>query len=70
MTNNTINVPIWEKLNLTVNEAAELSNIGINKIYDMVNNPMCPFVLHVGSKRLIKRKPFERYLENALEIGA
>ena len=30
MTNNTINVPIWEKLNLTVNEAAELSNIGIN----------------------------------------
>ena len=70
MTNNTINVPIWEKLNLTVNEAAELSNIGINKIYDMVNNPMCPFVLNVGSKRLIKRKPFERYLEDALEIGA
>ena len=69
MTNN-INVPIWEKLNLTVNEAAELSNIGINRIYAMIKDPMCPFVLHVNSKRLIKRKPFERYLENALEIGA
>lgn len=67
---NKINVPVWEKINLTVNEAAELSNIGICKIYDMIKNPECNFVLHVGTKQLIKRKLFEKYLENALEIGA
>ena len=61
-------VPIWEKLNLTSREAAVYSNIGINKIDSMLNNPMCSFVLHVGKKRLVKRKEFERYLERTLEI--
>lgn len=69
MTNEN-NVPVWEKINLTVNEAAELSNIGICAIRDMLKMPGCDFVLHVGKKQLIKRKPFERYLENALEISA
>lgn len=49
-------VPIWEKLNLTINEAAEYSNIGINRLAEMVNDPMCPFVLHVGRKKLIKER--------------
>ena len=69
MTNN-INVPVWEKINLTIEEAAKLSNIGICSIRDMLKTPGCNFVLHVGKKQLIKRKPFERYLENALEISA
>lgn len=66
---NAINeVPIWEKINLTVKEAAEYSNIGINKIDNMLNNPMCTFVLYVGKKRLVKRKEFEKYLEKNIEI--
>lgn len=64
----TIGVPIWEKINLTVKEAAEYSNIGINKIDNILNNPMCTFVLHVGKKRLVKRKEFEKYLEKNIEI--
>ena len=64
----TSGVPIWEKINLTVKEAAEYSNIGINKIDDMLNSPMCTFVLHVGKKRLVKRKEFEKYLEKNMEI--
>lgn len=64
----TSGVPIWEKVNLTVKEAAEYSNIGINKIENMLNNPMCTFVLHVGKRRLVKRKEFEKYLENNIEI--
>ena len=67
---NNASIPIWKKANLTISEAAEYSNIGINKIYDLVNNPLCPFVLHVGNKRLVKRRLFETYLENTLEIGA
>lgn len=62
-------VPIWEKVTLTIDEAAEYSNIGINRINDMLNNPSCPFVLFVGKgKRLVKRKEFERYLEKTDSI--
>ena len=68
LSNTMKEVPIWEKLNLTVKEAAEYSNIGINKIDNMLNNPMCTFVLHVGKKRLVKRKEFEKYLEKSIEI--
>lgn len=62
-------VPIWEKVTLTVEEAAEYSNIGINKISNMLNEPSCPFALFVGKgKRLIKRKEFEKYIEKSNEI--
>ena len=35
---------------------------------DIVNNPMCDFVLHVGQKRLMKRKEYEKYIERNLEV--
>lgn len=64
-----INVPVWEKVTITIEEAAAYSNIGINKIYEMINNPLCPFVLYVGSKkRLIKRREFAKYLEQNIEL--
>lgn len=56
-------IPIWEKVCLTIKEASEYSNIGINKLYEMINDPCCDFVLFVGKKSLIKRKAFEKYLE-------
>ncbi|MDD6810834.1 MAG: excisionase [Lachnospiraceae bacterium] len=28
----------------------------------------CPFVVYVGKKRLIKRKEFERYISERIEI--
>lgn len=56
-------IPIWEKMNLTIEEAAEYSNIGIHKLYEMTNEPSCSFVLWVGKKRVIKRKEFEKFLE-------
>ena len=61
-------VPIWEKMNLTIEEAAEYSNIGIHKLYEMVNQPNCPFVLFIGKKRVIKRKEFEKYVEKTNQI--
>jgi excisionase family DNA binding protein len=61
-------VPISEKVLLTIEEAASYSNIGINKISELLNNPLCEFVLHVGKKRLVKRKEFEKYIEKTLEI--
>lgn len=68
MKNESNLVPIWEKALLTLTEAAEYSNVGINKLRDITNDENCPFVLFVGSKRLIKRKPFEAFLERAYSI--
>ena len=66
---NSINqVPIHLKMTLTAKEAAEYSNIGINKIDSMLRSPNCPFVLFVGSKKLVKRKEFEQYISQALVI--
>lgn len=61
-------IPIWEKSNLTLEEAAAYSGVGINKIRQLTNSEKCEFVLWVGSKRLIKRKKFEEYLEKAYSI--
>ena len=56
-------VPLWKKMNLTVEEAAEYSGIGVSKIKEISNQKNCLFVLWNGTKRLIKRKQFEDYLE-------
>lgn len=61
-------VPIDKKLALTKQEAAAYSNIGINKIESMLRTPNCPFVLYVGTKKLVKRKEFEEYIRNAFVI--
>ena len=61
-------VPIWEKSNLTIKEAAAYSSIGVNKIRELYNDENCPFVLWVGSKRLIKRKLFDKYIEECYSI--
>ena len=61
-------VPIRLKLTLSIKEASEYSNIGINKIDAMLKQPNCPFVLYVGSKKLVKRKEFEAYISSKLII--
>lgn len=65
---NSVTVPIWEKSNLTLDEAAAYFNIGVNKLRDISNGDSCSFVLWVGNKRLIKRKQFSDYLEKAYSI--
>ena len=65
---NATYIPVDRKLNLTIREASEYSNIGINKINDMLRNPMCEFVLYVGNRKLVKRKEFEEYLSKRTEI--
>lgn len=61
-------LPIDRKMLLSIREAAEYSNIGINKIDEMLKQPNCPFVLYVGSKKLVKRKAFEEFIEGKLLI--
>ena len=51
-----VRVPIHLKITLTIKEAAEYSNIGINKIDSMLKQPNCPFVLYVGTRNWLNVK--------------
>ena len=61
-------VPIHLKMTLTVKEAAAYSSIGINKIDSMLRSPNCPFVLYVGTKKLVKRREFESFISSRIAI--
>ena len=61
-------VPIWEKSNLSLEEAAAYSGIGVNKLRELTNERTCRFVLWVGNKRLIKRRLFDQYIESEYSI--
>lgn len=61
-------IPIWEKALLTKEEAAVYSHIGLNKLDEMLKLPNCSFVLYVGKKKLIKRKEFEKFLNENVQI--
>ena len=61
-------VPIWEKSNLTLEEAAAYSGIGINKLRLLSDKKDCEFVLWIGTKRLIKRRKLDEYIERMYSI--
>lgn len=61
-------VPIWAKSTLTIDEAAAYSGIGRNKLRALTDHDDCPFVLWVGSKRLIKRKLLDEYIDEMYSI--
>ena len=53
-------VPIWIKPYLTIEEAAEYTGIGRDKLYEMTSLADCPFV--------IKRRIFDEYIEQMYSI--
>lgn len=61
-------VPIHQKLLLTIEEASEYSNIGINRLNSLLRQPRCTFVIYVGKKKLVKRKEFESYIAKTIEL--
>lgn len=57
-------IPIWEKYALSVEEAARYFNIGENRIRSVIQkNPSAEWVLWAGSKVLVKREKFEKALD-------
>lgn len=61
-------VPIWEKANLTLEEAAAYSGIGVGKLRELTNEKDCNFVLWVGNKCLIKKRLFDNFIEQMFSI--
>lgn len=56
-------IPIYEKFNLTIEEASQYFNIGRDKLYELTKQNGCKFVLYNGRNILIKRTLLEKYLE-------
>ena len=61
-------VRISEKVTLSINEASAFTGIGVNKLRRLSNSSDCDFVLHVGAKRMFKRRKLVEYLESQYSI--
>ena len=66
--NQVENVPVWVKPYLTIDEATAYTGIGRDKLYEMTESQDCPFVLWIGSRRMIKRKVFDEFIERQYSI--
>ena len=65
----TAQVPIHQKVTLTIKEAAAYFNIGEKKLRQIANeNLNSGFVLQNGVKILIKRERFEEYINEISSI--
>ncbi|MCC8151745.1 MAG: transposase [Lachnospiraceae bacterium] len=61
-------VPIWRKELLTLEEAAEYTGLGLQKLRDLSNGDDCDFVLWNHTKRMFKRRKLEQYIESLYSI--
>ncbi|MDR1464303.1 MAG: excisionase [Oscillospiraceae bacterium] len=62
MTN--IDIPVWERYTLTIEEAAKYFRIGENKLRKLAEeNLTAGWVLMNGNRIQIKRKPFEKIVD-------
>ena len=64
----TYDIPLWNKPIMSVAEAAMYTGLSANKIYERTSDEKCSFVIWIGSRRVIKRKSFEKYLERQYSI--
>ena len=59
-----IEVPVWEKYTLSIEEAAAYFRVGENKLRKIIaENPDADFVLWNGTRAQIKRMLFEKYID-------
>ena len=59
-------VPLWEKYILTIQEAAEYFHIGEKKLRKLVEDVgNADFIIMNGNRVMIKRKLFEKYLDES-----
>lgn len=64
-----IEIPVWEKYTLSVEEAAVYFRIGENKLRNIINdNKNAAFILWNGNRPQIKRKLFEEFIDTISQI--
>ena len=63
---NQMDVPIWEKYTLNIEEATKYFHIGENKLRKLAEeNPAANWVILNGNRIQIKRKQFEKMIDTA-----
>lgn len=61
-------VPVSQKYNLSVNEASAYFNIGIKRIRRLILENPDRFTISCGSKKLIVRHKFEKFIDESTEV--
>lgn len=62
-------IPLWQKYNLTIQEASAYFGIGETKLRKIVdNNSDAVYILMNGTKVLIKRRLFEEFIDATSSI--
>lgn len=64
----SLEVPLWHKWLLNLEEADAYFGIGQNKLKEISNEPGCPLVVFNGRKRLFKRVQLEKYLDGQYSL--
>lgn len=60
--------PLWQKACLTLEEAVLYSGLGKTKLRELTDDENCEFVLWNGSKRLIKRKKLDEFIDSTYSL--
>lgn len=69
MVNSENRVPLWAKYILTIQEAAEYFHIGEKKLRRLAEEKAdADFILVNGKRVMIKRKLFEKYLDEIASV--
>lgn len=61
-------IPPWQKRVLTLEEAADYSNIGITTLRRLAKDPRSTFTLYNGRRVLIKKQEFDEFIASAIEL--
>ncbi len=66
---NCVEIPLWRRYTMTIEEAARYYHIGEGKLRMLIDeHPNEGFYVMNGKRALIKREKFERYLDQATAV--
>lgn len=68
MSKKSFEIPITQKVLLTIDEASAITGLGVGKLREMSNDERCDFVLWNGAKRMFKKDKLITYLYGAYSI--
>ena len=68
-TQKVLEIPVWKRYTLTIEEAARYYHIGEGKLRSLIEqHPHETFYVMNGNRALIKRVKFEEYLDQATAV--
>ena len=64
MTAIEVQIPLWEKALLNVEEMMAYTGWGENSVRNELNHPRCPYVVRKGNRLYANRKLLDKYLDS------